>query len=66
MSIIYSILGLMALSVFFVVALPILLVILIADNTAAVAIFTKPQTNKIKLETGAAFSSLRLREEPQV
>ena len=66
MSIIYSILGLMALSVFFVVALPILLVILIAGSAAAVAFFTEPRINEIKLELAATLSSLRLREEPQV
>jgi hypothetical protein len=65
MSVLYSILGLIALSVVSVVALPILLVVFISGIAGAVTIFTRPEIKKIKLEQPATLSRLSPSEQAQ-
>jgi hypothetical protein len=65
MGVLYSIVGLIALSVFSVVALPILLIVFISGIAGAVTILSRPEIKKIKLEQPATLSRLSLSEQAQ-
>jgi hypothetical protein len=66
MSIVYSILGIIALGLFSVVVLPIFVVVFVVGTAGFVVSLGKSETKKREFEPAAALRSLSLREQAQV